>query len=137
MVFTMLCLTTFGILSLGTALAETRLTEKNAGSVTSYYACQSRSQEILAEIDGILKSGQMQGKTADEMLQEIRGINGVTVEDQLTPKVIVVSVSDGGPIGVQMELVISPEGAIRVISSKMTSDSNFVYGTEKQDLWKG
>lgn len=137
MVFVMLCLTTFGVLTLVTARAEMRLTEKNAQSVTSYYASSSRLQEILAQIDGILQNGAAQGKTMGEMAKEISGIGGVSLAEQGTVKEVDVSVSDGGVIGMHMTLVIDQNGKIAVTGYNMTSNIEFNYQNITEDLWQG
>ena len=58
MIFVVLCFTTLGALSLMTADADWKLTEKVAASVTDYYAADSKAEEILAAADAALKSGQ-------------------------------------------------------------------------------
>lgn len=58
MIFVVLCFTTLGALSLMTADADWKLTSKVAASVTDYYAADSKAEEILADSDAALKSGQ-------------------------------------------------------------------------------
>lgn len=137
MVFTMLCLATFSVLSIGTAQAEMRLTQKNASSVADYYENEAESQRILSQIDGILKSGQTEGKTTEQMLQEISAIDSVTVEGKAYPRRVRVSVTNDGPVGVELELEITSLGSLKVIYSHMISKNNFTYGDQVQDLWKG
>ena len=136
MVFVMLCLTTFGVLTLVTARAEMRLTQKNAQSVTSYYASSSRSQEILALIDGILQNGAAQGKTDEEIAKEISLIDGVSLQRQGTDKIVELSISDGGVIGMQLQLVIDQNQKITVVRRSMTSNIDFDYGSDSEDLWQ-
>lgn len=138
MVFVMLCLTTFGVLTLVTARAEMRLTQKNAQSVTSYYASVSKTQEILAQIDSILQNGAAQGKTDEEMTKEISLLEGVSLKRQGTVKKVDVSVSDGGVIGMQLQLVINQDQKITAVRSNMTSNIDFDYGgSDSEDLWQG
>ena len=54
MIFVVLCLTTFGILSYSAANAEYALTKKNSDYVTSYYKAYSKGAETLARIDSII-----------------------------------------------------------------------------------
>ncbi len=50
MVFSVLCLTIFAVLSVVTARNEWRLAEKSAQAVTDYYTADSLAAEILDEI---------------------------------------------------------------------------------------
>lgn len=50
MVFAILCLTIFAVLSMVTAESEKKLVEKSAASVENYYAADSACETILGEI---------------------------------------------------------------------------------------
>lgn len=54
-IFIILCLTTFATLSLVSANADLRLTEKAAKATTEYYAADTRAEETLALIDAMLQ----------------------------------------------------------------------------------
>lgn len=54
MIFVVLCLTTFGVLSYSSAKADSSLTEKNGEHIKNYYAADAKAQTILSEIDEIL-----------------------------------------------------------------------------------
>ncbi|MBQ6814914.1 MAG: hypothetical protein IJP13_05195 [Lachnospiraceae bacterium] len=54
MIFVILCLTTFGVLSYTSAEAELHLTEKNADYVTEYYEASSLIVDNLAQLDEML-----------------------------------------------------------------------------------
>lgn len=49
-IFAVVCLTVFAILSLNTALAGERLSQKNADSTVEYYKADAVAHEILAKI---------------------------------------------------------------------------------------
>lgn len=51
MIFVVLCLTTFGILSYTSANAEVALTKKNSDYVEAYYNAYSKGSTALADID--------------------------------------------------------------------------------------
>ena len=53
-IFAVLCLTVFALLSLGTVQADRRLADASAASVQAYYEADCRAEEILAQ----LRSGQ-------------------------------------------------------------------------------
>lgn len=54
MIFVVLCLTTFGVLSYVTANADYKLSQKNADAVTAYYQADSKANELLKTIDSQL-----------------------------------------------------------------------------------
>lgn len=49
-VFAVLCLTVFALLSLSTVRADARLSEASAQAVADYYAADCQAQEILAQL---------------------------------------------------------------------------------------
>lgn len=51
-IFTVLCLTVFALLGLGTAQASQRLTDAAADSVTAYYEADAQAELILARLRG-------------------------------------------------------------------------------------
>ncbi len=55
-IFILLCLVTFAVLSLTSAKADARFSEKNTARLTAYYAASTRAEEKLAFADGLLRS---------------------------------------------------------------------------------
>ena len=49
-IFAVLCLTVFALLSISTVRADQRLSEKAAGAVVGYYAADCEAEEILARL---------------------------------------------------------------------------------------
>ena len=66
MIFVVLCLTTFGILSFSSANAEYALTKKNADYVTNYYGAYSKGAVVLSRIDSIIYQVRSSEEVADE-----------------------------------------------------------------------
>lgn len=54
-IFGVLCLTVFSLLTLTTAQAEKRLSDSNAKACTAYYEAENQAEEIFA----LLRAGQM------------------------------------------------------------------------------
>lgn len=54
MIFVVLCLTTFAVLSYSSARADKRLTEKNSDYIMKYYEADAKAQEMLARLDAVL-----------------------------------------------------------------------------------
>lgn len=69
MIFVVLILTTFGMLSFVTAQADLQLTEKNVDAVESYYEADAQADKIITEIDeiifGIKNNSQRQNNNED------------------------------------------------------------------------
>lgn len=57
MIFVILCLTTLSALSLMTANAEWKLTNKAAHAAADYYSADCEAEELLASADASLKEG--------------------------------------------------------------------------------
>ncbi|MEG1658165.1 MAG: hypothetical protein RR288_03820 [Oscillibacter sp.] len=51
-IFAVLCLTVFALLSLSTVRASTRLSQASAEAVSAYYAADTQAESILAQIRG-------------------------------------------------------------------------------------
>ncbi len=66
MIFVVLCLTTFGILSYVTANADSKISTKNAETVENYYAGATAAEKILQEIDDSLLSARHDAEQAVE-----------------------------------------------------------------------
>lgn len=66
MIFVVLCLTTFGVLSYVTANADNRISERNAEAVKNYYQANRQAQTKLEEVDGALAAARSDAKQAVE-----------------------------------------------------------------------
>jgi len=137
MVFVMLCLTTFGLLTLSTARAEMRLTQKNAQSVTQYYDVSARMQELLAQIDGILRGGEKQGKTRAELLGELALLEGVSVQDGGRDATVTATLSGEGPVGMVMRLTVDENGNLSIAEYHTQTTVDFSYEEQTQEIWQG
>lgn len=89
MIFVILCLTTFGILSYTSVKADLTLTEKNADHVSAYYEAYSKAQERLSQIDnflyGLVSDGMEDSGTYFNRIVEHYSTNGDGVIEALIP----------------------------------------------------
>lgn len=70
MIFVVLCLTTFAVLSLVSANADWKLTQRTAQSVTGYYAADGEAERALAGANQNLQSAwELSGGDMDAYLQ--------------------------------------------------------------------
>ena len=66
MIFVVLCLTAFGILSYVTANADSRISEKNAEAVQNYYKADGLIQERLQQFDAALLTAKADAQQASD-----------------------------------------------------------------------
>ena len=91
MVFLVLCLTTFAILSLSSAQSDYSFSKKFAEHKTEYYEASSRAEMILGEIDQLLAensdqvTARLDGKEIDNIPLSCTGADGETVISYQVP----------------------------------------------------
>ena len=91
MVFLVLCLTTFAILSLSSAQSDYSFSKKFAEHKTEYYKASSRAEMILGEIDQLLAensdqvTARLDGKEIDNIPLSCTGADGETVISYQVP----------------------------------------------------
>lgn len=84
LIFVLLCLLTFSVLSIVSAKANEKVSLKNAERTTAYYKAENRANDVLYKISDCLSST---AKTTDETLffqivrQQLNGSDGITFPD--------------------------------------------------------
>ncbi len=71
MIFVVLCLTAFGVLSFLSAKADLNLSEKNSQNIINYYNAESKITEKLSEIDGVLLDASVSANNSNEYFEKI------------------------------------------------------------------
>lgn len=61
LIFIVLCLSTFGLLSLSNAQGDWNLADKNARAVKNYYEADAQGEQFVRMTDGILQEARAQG----------------------------------------------------------------------------
>lgn len=84
MIFVILCLTTFGILSYTTAKADLELTNKNADYVSLYYDAYSAVNEKIAAIDEIICKAEISDNDAGSYTEVIENNVKLLSEDSIS-----------------------------------------------------
>lgn len=86
LIFILLCLVTFAVLSLVSARSDYRLSKKNADHVTAYYEAENQASEILSRIEDCLaEQYKLLGNTPEyyEHIQsELDGTDSITFLSQ-------------------------------------------------------
>lgn len=66
LIFIVLCMATFGLLSLSSAQGELNLARRNAESVKGYYEADNKGQQWLKKVDSILKEEMGRSQDSDQ-----------------------------------------------------------------------
>lgn len=72
MIFVVLCLTAFGVLSYSSANADIKLSVKNADSIAEYYQAESLINEEICCIDGIILKVRQEGLKEDDYYKAVK-----------------------------------------------------------------
>lgn len=124
MIFVVLCLTTFGILSFSSANAEYSLTKKNADYVTSYYGAYSKGAEVLARIDSIIYEERSVEETTTE--EFIISVENKLKEIKLTEGNIDIEKDDKGLyVAYSCEISSSQELELKLMINKKTDAKRY------------
>ncbi len=66
-IFIVLCLATFSLLSLGNAKSDSLLSDRNAEAVKEYYRADSLGSEFLRQLDTSIRQASGEGKRAESL----------------------------------------------------------------------
>lgn len=72
MIFVVLCLTAFGVLSYSSANADIKLSVKNADSKLEYYQAEGEINEKICDVDGIILKVRQKNLGGDEYYEAIK-----------------------------------------------------------------
>lgn len=138
MIFVVLCLTTFGVLSYVTANADQKISAKNAESAKNYYKAYASVQSKLQRIDSAL----LAAKTDSDAEAALSSVDGVTIAKTGANKTQV-SFSEQVDTNrkISVVLTINPHGSTpryqiaeqKLISTAEEQDT----GDETLPLWQG
>lgn len=117
-VFAVLCLTIFALLSLTTVQADVRLADATVQAVSDYYAADCQAQEILARLRN--------GETVEGV--ETEGQGGYVVLRYTVP------ISDAQEL--QVEIGQHPDLSCEVLRWQAAPTEEWV-GNDDLDLWDG
>lgn len=133
MIFTVLCLTVFSVLTFSTARADQRLTEKALDGTKEYYAADRQAEETLARIDGILEKAK-DLPTVKQLLAEA-GFS-VDPEGEVFQVTAEFAVGDNRTYRMVVELTGDPERRYRVLE-RSVQNTEGVWEDEILDIWDG
>lgn len=144
MMFVVLCLAAFGILSFSAVQSDWNLTKKHVQSVQAYYAADSRAQQVLGGIDARLLRLRRENPAIGEA-ELARHLNGAVIDDvslaltaDASGSKIVFSVPAGSVQEIQVEIqpIAGPE-RYRVLSYRLAASSEWNGADQPLELWQG
>ena len=72
LIFIVLCMATFGLLSLSSAQGDLKLARRNADAVKGYYEADNEGQQWLKDVDGVLMEEMGKGQDSAQCSLEIK-----------------------------------------------------------------
>ena len=137
MIFVVLCLTVFGVLSFSTASADQRLTDKALDGVTAYYAADALAEEALAQIDACLAEAfaEPEGNRLDaaaRFLQE-KGIE-TAIEDGRLLGEIFIPIED---TRVYRLAFLAGEDGNWSVTARQVKNTDGIWDEEHLNVWDG
>ena len=72
LIFIVLCMATFGLLSLSSAQGDLKLARRNADAVKGYYEADNKGQQWLKDVDGVLLEEMGKGQDSAQCSLEIK-----------------------------------------------------------------
>ena len=72
LIFIVLCMATFGLLSLSSAQGDLMLARRNADAVKGYYEADNKGQKWLKDVDGVLMEEMGKGQDSAQCSLEIK-----------------------------------------------------------------
>lgn len=105
LILIVLCLVTFGVLSLSSAKSSLNLAERNVAAAEEYYSLDNLGQEFLQRLDMELTKLWTDGQTESGYIEEIAGLYGGQY-DSGTNQIHSVFQMDGG--GLLLYVAVEP-----------------------------
>jgi len=159
-IFVVLCLTIFGLLSFATAFADKKLADKNLSSLSQYYEADKKAEEKLAEICGAINQRLQDSPDVlfdtDFVASAISGISGEitpiqaisTIENIAIAAVFYRTELSGAAADSQVKFYLdsriffsydmnAQEFSYEINQWKITAESQFDYDEKKLDVWDG
>lgn len=148
MIFVVLCLTTFAVLSYVTANADYKLTREAAEAAEAYYAADAQSAEALAQFDEQLARCEQESEAAEE--EQVRARYRSLVK-QITMEEYQLAFEEEGtlkalfviPAGEEKELHMTavvaenPAARPRYVVTECYSVDTREWESGSEDLWQG
>lgn len=112
MVFVVLCLTLFSLLSLSTARAQWALTQRSLDAVERYYSADSQAQHQLALLHQRLQALPAGDQYLEQAAEALSDLEGLSLEQTSAGLAILASYPAQGELTLDMELLLTAQGRL-------------------------
>ena len=159
-IFVVLCLTIFGLLSFATAFADKKLADKNLANVSQYYGADLAAEEKLAMIYDAVYSGlgggqdvsldQIVRRAAESMPFEIAFFGGEAADENTETAAVRYRTETGAGAAGEAKISFYLDSGIsfhynkdtgklayEIFEWKITMESEFSYDDAQLDVWGG
>ena len=137
LIFVLLCLTTFATLSIVSANADYKLTQRNALAVEEYYAADSAANEKLALVAAALSGGAPEeGTPAERCAAALAGLDGVTVQEAVAGARVSFAVEISATRELQVSLLVGQDLSWSIASWQAVTTEEWVE-QNSIELWDG
>ncbi len=139
-VLLVLCLLTFAVLSVASAQADLRLSEKNAAYVKAYYAAANQAEAYFARADALSASG-ASAPDADALsaaFSEDAAFTGALETEDGAALSFSIPVGEDGAQSLETVILVSAHGAARARWEVVTAeDDGVLIGDDALPVWPG
>lgn len=144
-IFVVLCLTIFSVLSFTTAYSDLKLSGKTEQITVDYYDIHGRAEEKLSEISDKMieyngNSSDVFNRFMEEKIREIDGITSVENDDKVLKVSFEVAGDKNQKINVNLDIYYdesSDKAVYDIISWNLSNVELPQYEDEAVDLWEG
>lgn len=135
LIFIILCLTTFGLLSLSSAGSDWKLAQKNAESVKGYYEADSRGVEFVAMVEEALARCS-QAADDKEYLRLVQEELGSFYQEETGMAQAEIEMLYGQVLHIELEINRKEEAGYRILAWKVSHSVD--YDIDKSiPVWTG
>ena len=148
-IFVVLCLTIFGLLSFATSFADKKLADKNLKSVEQYYKADAEAEEKLAAIYDAVYAKMQTGPAFDvSFVKNAVSVSNIPFETDISEYGGGVKVAYKTVLGepdedknvkfyLNSEIILYSDKTYKIIVWKMVFDSDLDYDNDQYNVWEG
>jgi len=139
MIFVVLCLTTFSLLSFSSANSGWKFAERSSDQTVRYFKAQNAANDKLAEIDAFLYDISANEDSYFFNMPSVALISGVSFKESYEYFLVSYSVpiSTKSVLYVELEIPFSPSEERFVITKWNTKAEEFDYNDDRMNIWDG
>lgn len=136
LIFIVLCLATFGLLSLSSAKGDLSLAERQARAVTGYYEADQKGQEWVRQVDAVLQEEMGRSEDSSSASDSVKARLGDMYRQDQGIVATDIPMDQGQSLRIELELVCG-EGVRYHVRSWYVYDSGQYEIDNAMPVWGG